>query len=81
LHVRDGHLDLDVCQSSGEDPEARVNLSSRARYTSPIPPAPSGESNSYGPNRLPDEIVISIHESQITDCLASVIFRRRTETR
>src|SRR6266542_1994614 len=32
---------------------------SRARYTSPIPPAPRGERTSYGPSRLPAAIPIS----------------------
>src|SRR5262249_5252076 len=32
---------------------SRLKRSSRARYTSPIPPAPSGERISYGPSRLP----------------------------
>src|SRR5882762_4154399 len=32
----------------------RSSLVSRARYTSPIPPAPSGDSISYGPSLLPE---------------------------
>src|SRR5882724_6527238 len=31
---------------------------SRARYTSPIPPAPSGETVSYGPSLIPGTIAI-----------------------
>ena len=32
---------------------SRCSLVSRAPYTSPIPPAPSGERISYGPRRMP----------------------------
>jgi len=31
---------------------------SRARYTSPAPPTPSGESISYGPSRVPEAITL-----------------------
>src|SRR5262249_28395647 len=41
---------------SATSPPSRV---SRARYTSPIPPAPSGASTSYGPSRDPAERLIS----------------------
>src|SRR5437773_7876144 len=33
---------------------ARSSRVSRARYTSPIPPAPMGATISYGPRRLPE---------------------------
>ena len=32
---------------------SRFSFVSRARYTSPMPPAPSGERISYGPRRVP----------------------------
>src|SRR5438477_5349356 len=38
---------------------SRFRRGSRARYTSPIPPAPRGDRTSYGPRRLPAAIVIS----------------------
>src|SRR5262249_3815539 len=34
---------------------------SRARYTSPMPPAPIGETISYGPNRVPEAKAIFSH--------------------
>src|SRR5262249_30907013 len=37
---------------------SRPSRVSRARYTSPMPPVPRGETTSYGPRRLPAEIVI-----------------------
>src|SRR5580765_1379811 len=40
----------------------RSSRVSRARYTSPIPPAPIAERISYGPNRMPAESVISAPE-------------------
>src|SRR5262245_24565308 len=36
---------------------SRFRRSSRARYTSPIPPAPMCETVSYGPNRVPAAII------------------------
>src|SRR5437773_10871808 len=36
---------------------ARSSRVSRARYTSPIPPAPMGATISYGPRRVPEVIV------------------------
>src|SRR6266542_1580261 len=47
----------------------RSSRVSRALYTSPIPPAPNGDSTSYGPNLLPGEMLISIanHKSQIAN--------------
>src|SRR5215472_2846771 len=38
---------------------SRPRRVSRARYTSPIPPAPSGESISYGPSLVPEVSPIS----------------------
>src|SRR5438128_1233267 len=38
----------DLCATS------RPSFASRAVYTSPMPPAPSGDATSYGPSRLPD---------------------------
>src|SRR5215470_17411406 len=37
---------------------SRPRRGSLARYTSPIPPAPRGETISYGPRRVPAERVI-----------------------
>ena len=34
---------------------SRFSWVSRARYTSPIPPAPSAERISYGPRRAPED--------------------------
>src|SRR5205085_4526595 len=49
---------------------SRPSRGSRARYTSPIPPTPSGESTSYGPRRAPAESVIDpagAEDPQIAD--------------
>src|SRR5207248_10395770 len=40
---------------------SRPSRVSRARYTSPMPPAPSGDAISYGPNFVPAPIKLLIH--------------------
>ncbi len=39
---------------------SRPSFESRARYTSPIPPAPRGDRISYGPRRVPDESAMKL---------------------
>src|SRR5215470_17894418 len=46
----------------------RPSLESRARYTSPIPPAPSGETISYGPNRVPAESPKPRSSEELLNC-------------
>src|SRR5215475_14401897 len=46
---------------------SRPSLRSRARYTSPMPPAPSGERISYGPSLVPADklmVLVIISEAQ-----------------
>ena len=50
---------------------SRFNRVSRARYTSPIPPAPRGAMISYGPRRVPEARLI---------CEERRIIRGRTST-
>jgi len=38
----------------------RSSFLPRARYTSPIPPAPRGDRISYRPSLLPAEVVVSV---------------------
>jgi hypothetical protein len=38
---------------AGSDRDVTAEAVSRARYTSPMPPAPSDERTSYGPSRVP----------------------------
>src|SRR5215471_2269023 len=40
---------------------SRFSFVSRARYTSPIPPAPIAERTSYGPSRVPEESGMLLH--------------------
>src|SRR5262249_33169705 len=42
----------------------RSSLVSRARYTSPIPPAPRGDNTSYGPRRAPEPRVMRLPVQQ-----------------
>lgn len=54
---------------------SRPNRESRARYTSPMPPAPSGETISYGPTLVPEEIpILASHYSPRNNAAFGAIF-------
>src|SRR2546428_1469791 len=44
---------------------SRPRRGSRARYTSPMPPLPSGASSSYGPRRVPTEKATSQPDEEV----------------
>src|SRR5215510_12944206 len=67
---------FDTSSGSTFSATSRPSLESLARYTSPIPPAPSGAITSYGPNRLPAEIINSIQNPKSMEPVDEVEVRR-----
>ena len=59
---------------------SRPSLVSRARYTSPMPPAPSGATTSYEPSELPASIPMDCEETRYSsaDVTAASDFRLQT---
>src|SRR5947209_16571332 len=50
----------------------RSSRVSRARYTSPMPPAPRGATISYGPSLPPEETCIRAPEPGLFGCIGAV---------
>src|SRR5712692_9438889 len=63
------------CSGNTLTATVRSSRVSRARYTSPIPPAPIGERTSYGPRRAPAEMdIATLPDSTLVASLQGAVF-------